>query len=116
MPTDSKETAINVTVFKRQCLALIGVGNRDAGGAQLFTIGSLARSVVRPPGGAAGRAVGANAGGVAHGFGIPARRPPRDPADRIIAATAWAHDQAIVTRDAELTLYGQAGHVMTIAC
>jgi PIN domain nuclease of toxin-antitoxin system len=43
-------------------------------------------------------------------------RPPRDPADRIIAATARAHDLAIVTRDSELIPYGQAGYVVTIAC
>jgi PIN domain nuclease of toxin-antitoxin system len=43
-------------------------------------------------------------------------RPPRDPADRIIAATARAHDLAIVTRDSELIPYGQAGYVVTITC
>jgi PIN domain nuclease of toxin-antitoxin system len=42
--------------------------------------------------------------------------PPRDPADRIIAATARVYDQAIVTRDGELTLYAQAGHIVTIGC
>jgi PIN domain nuclease of toxin-antitoxin system len=42
--------------------------------------------------------------------------PPRDPADRIIAATARAYDQAIVTRDGELTLYAQSGHIVTIGC
>jgi PIN domain nuclease of toxin-antitoxin system len=42
--------------------------------------------------------------------------PPRDPADRIIAATARSYDQTIVTRDAELTLYAQAGHIVTIGC
>jgi PIN domain nuclease of toxin-antitoxin system len=42
--------------------------------------------------------------------------PPRDPADRIIAATARAHDLEIVTRDSELIPYAKAGHVMTIAC
>jgi PIN domain nuclease of toxin-antitoxin system len=42
--------------------------------------------------------------------------PPRDPADRIIAATARAFGQAIVTRNGELTLYAQAGHVVTIGC
>jgi PIN domain nuclease of toxin-antitoxin system len=40
-------------------------------------------------------------------------RPPRDPADRIIAATARAHDPAIVTRDSELIPYGEAGHLLT---
>ncbi|HME27387.1 MAG TPA: type II toxin-antitoxin system VapC family toxin [Acetobacteraceae bacterium] len=43
-------------------------------------------------------------------------RPPRDPADRIIAATARGHDLAIVTRDSELIPYGEAGHILTIAC
>jgi PIN domain nuclease of toxin-antitoxin system len=42
--------------------------------------------------------------------------PPRDPADRIIAATARAYDQTIVTRDGELTLYAHAGHIVTIGC
>jgi PIN domain nuclease of toxin-antitoxin system len=42
--------------------------------------------------------------------------PPRDPADRIFAATARAYDQTIVTRDGELTLYAQAGHILTIGC
>jgi len=42
--------------------------------------------------------------------------PPRDPADRIIAATARAYDQSIVTRDGELMLYAQAGHIVTIGC
>lgn len=42
--------------------------------------------------------------------------PPRDPADRIIAATARAYDWAVVTRDGELTSYGQAGYLLTIAC
>jgi PIN domain nuclease of toxin-antitoxin system len=46
---------------------------------------------------------------------LPGRRP-RDPADRIIAATARAHDLAIVTRDSELIPNGEAGHVVTIAC
>ena len=42
--------------------------------------------------------------------------PPRDPADRIIAATARTYDQAIVTRDGELTLYAQSGYIVTIGC
>ena len=40
--------------------------------------------------------------------------PPRDPADRIIAATARAYNLAIVTRDAELIPYGSTGHIVTI--
>jgi PIN domain nuclease of toxin-antitoxin system len=43
-------------------------------------------------------------------------RPPRDPADRIIAATGRAFGLAIVTRNGELTPYGRAGHIATIAC
>lgn len=43
-------------------------------------------------------------------------RPPRDPADRIIATTARAYNLAIVTRDSELIPYGTAGHVQVIAC
>ena len=41
--------------------------------------------------------------------------PPRDPADRIIAATARAYNLAIVTRDSELIPYGRAGHIVTIS-
>ena len=40
--------------------------------------------------------------------------PPRDPADRIIAATARAYNLAIVTRDNVLIPYGRAGHIVTI--
>jgi PIN domain nuclease of toxin-antitoxin system len=42
--------------------------------------------------------------------------PPRDPADRIIAATARCYGHAIVTRDGELMPYAAAGHVHVIAC
>ena len=42
--------------------------------------------------------------------------PPRDPADRIIAATARAQGQTIITRDGELIPYGQAGHVSVMGC
>jgi PIN domain nuclease of toxin-antitoxin system len=42
--------------------------------------------------------------------------PPRDPANRIIAATARTYDLALVTRDGELTLYARAGHVTAIGC
>lgn len=41
---------------------------------------------------------------------------PRDPADRIIAATGRAHAWAVVTRDGDLIPYGQAGHLLTIEC
>jgi PIN domain nuclease of toxin-antitoxin system len=42
--------------------------------------------------------------------------PPRDPADRIIAATGRAYALAIVTRNGELTPYGRAGYIATIPC
>lgn len=42
--------------------------------------------------------------------------PPRDPADRIIAATARAYGYSIVTRDGELSNYAAAGHIDLIAC
>jgi PIN domain nuclease of toxin-antitoxin system len=41
---------------------------------------------------------------------------PRDPADRIIAATARHHDCPLVTRDGELLPYARAGHLHAIAC
>jgi len=42
--------------------------------------------------------------------------PPRDPADRIIAATARAFDLIVVTRDRALLSYASAGHLRAIAC
>ena len=42
--------------------------------------------------------------------------PPRDPADRIIAATAREYGFSLVTRDGELTPYAVAGHIEAIAC
>ena len=42
--------------------------------------------------------------------------PPRDPADRIIAATARTYGYAIITRDGELTAYADAGHINLITC
>jgi PIN domain nuclease of toxin-antitoxin system len=42
--------------------------------------------------------------------------PPKDPADRILAATARAYGYVIVTRDGELLPYGQAGHVDVVPC
>lgn len=42
--------------------------------------------------------------------------PPRDPADRIVAATARAYGLAVVTRDGELLPYAAAGHLMAIRC
>jgi PIN domain nuclease of toxin-antitoxin system len=46
---------------------------------------------------------------------LPAN-PPRDPADRIIAATARAFGYAVVTRDGELVPYGGAGHIDVVVC
>lgn len=40
--------------------------------------------------------------------------PPRDPADRLIVATARALGAALVTRDAGLLAYGRAGHVRVV--
>jgi PIN domain nuclease of toxin-antitoxin system len=42
--------------------------------------------------------------------------PPRDPADRIIAATARAYGYAVITRNGELTAYAASGHMELIAC
>jgi PIN domain nuclease of toxin-antitoxin system len=42
--------------------------------------------------------------------------PPRDPADRIIAATARHYGHVIVTRDGELLPYARARHLDAIAC
>jgi PIN domain nuclease of toxin-antitoxin system len=42
--------------------------------------------------------------------------PPRDPADRIIAATAREHGLRLVTRDKILLDYAKAGHVDALAC
>jgi PIN domain nuclease of toxin-antitoxin system len=42
--------------------------------------------------------------------------PPRDPADRIIAATAREHGLRLVTRDRILLDYGDKGHLDILAC
>jgi PIN domain nuclease of toxin-antitoxin system len=42
--------------------------------------------------------------------------PPRDPADRILAATAREHLYVLITRDGELVPYAQSGHLEVIAC
>jgi PIN domain nuclease of toxin-antitoxin system len=42
--------------------------------------------------------------------------PPDDPADRIIIATARQHNLTIVTRDAAILRYAQAGHARAIRC
>ena len=43
-------------------------------------------------------------------------KPPRDPADRIIAATARDLGAIVVTRDHVLLEYGAQGHISTMAC
>jgi PIN domain nuclease of toxin-antitoxin system len=43
-------------------------------------------------------------------------RPPRDPADRIIAATARDYGCILMTRDRALLDYGEQGHIRVIAC
>src|SRR5262245_10142074 len=42
--------------------------------------------------------------------------PPRDPTDRIIAATARDHGATLITRDRALLLYGEQGHINVLAC
>lgn len=42
--------------------------------------------------------------------------PPSDPADRIIASTARALGLSVITRDGELSVYAQAGHIDVIPC
>ena len=43
-------------------------------------------------------------------------RPPRDPADRILLATARDLGATLVTRDRELLAYGEDGNVSVLAC
>lgn len=43
-------------------------------------------------------------------------KPPRDPADRILAATARDLGAALVTRDRELLDYGEQGHISVVGC
>jgi PIN domain nuclease of toxin-antitoxin system len=42
--------------------------------------------------------------------------PPRDPADRIIAATARDHGCTLLTRDRALLDYGEQGHIRVQEC
>lgn len=42
--------------------------------------------------------------------------PPRDPVDRIIAATGRTFGYSVVTRDGELMLYARAGHIDAVGC
>lgn len=42
--------------------------------------------------------------------------PPRDPADRIIAATSRTYGLVVITREGELIPYGEARHIDAVAC
>jgi PIN domain nuclease of toxin-antitoxin system len=42
--------------------------------------------------------------------------PPRDPADRIFAATAREYGYRLVTRDRPLLEYAREGHIQAFAC
>src|SRR5204863_3648127 len=42
--------------------------------------------------------------------------PPRDPADRILAATAREHGYRLLTRDTPLLTYARQGHLQALAC
>lgn len=42
--------------------------------------------------------------------------PPRDPADRILIATARSQDLTLVTRDKLILDYASAGHVRALTC
>jgi len=43
-------------------------------------------------------------------------RPPKDPTDRIILATARELGATLVTRDRALLAYGEQGHVAVLEC
>lgn len=47
---------------------------------------------------------------------FPPGKPPRDPADRILAATARDLGATLITRDRVLLDYGGQGHVAVLAC
>jgi PIN domain nuclease of toxin-antitoxin system len=42
--------------------------------------------------------------------------PPRDPADRIIVATAREHGYTVMTRDAAVLAYAREGHLSAVEC
>jgi PIN domain nuclease of toxin-antitoxin system len=42
--------------------------------------------------------------------------PPRDPADRILAATAREYGYRLITRDTPLLTYARQGHLQALAC
>jgi PIN domain nuclease of toxin-antitoxin system len=41
---------------------------------------------------------------------------PRDPADRVLAATAREHNYRLVTRDRKLLDYADEGHIQALVC
>jgi PIN domain nuclease of toxin-antitoxin system len=43
-------------------------------------------------------------------------KPPKDPTDRILAATARELGATLITRDRALLAYGRQGHVAVIEC
>jgi PIN domain nuclease of toxin-antitoxin system len=43
-------------------------------------------------------------------------KPPRDPADRIVIATAREYGCTLITRDEALLAYGEQGHVGVVRC
>jgi len=43
-------------------------------------------------------------------------RPPNDPADRVLLATARDLGATLVTRDRAILAYGESGQVSTLAC
>ncbi|MBY0383394.1 MAG: type II toxin-antitoxin system VapC family toxin [Xanthobacteraceae bacterium] len=43
-------------------------------------------------------------------------KPPRDPADRIVTATARSLGATLITRDRVLLDYGKQGHVSVVEC
>jgi PIN domain nuclease of toxin-antitoxin system len=42
--------------------------------------------------------------------------PPKDPVDRIIAATSRTCGFSLITRNGELMLYARAGHIEAVGC
>lgn len=42
--------------------------------------------------------------------------PPKDPADRIIIATARSENLTLITRDNQILKYGEQGHVRVLRC
>ncbi len=43
-------------------------------------------------------------------------KPPKDPTDRIIVATAREHGATLITRDRALLSYGAQGHMSVVEC